>query len=364
APAEVPARTHDKKVLAFYYPWYGNPEGASKRWYHWNPKTKRHDSTHTPELGWYDSHDRKTVDTHIEWAKSAGIDAFIVSWWGPGSFCDRAMPGILDQCEELGFQASVYYEACKSTKQLGAELRGIIEKYGGRKGFLKVGGKPVIFIYGRVMGKYTPAQFAAVFKELPDAFFVADTLDARYLEAFDGLHTYNPATPDAAGLARRYRSACLPCRLRGGLFCATVYPGYDDTVIRTPGLRIDRKGGKFYKDVWNGAVASGADWILITSFNEWHEGSEIEPSVEHGETYLQMTKKYALEWKKDEPAEIAERIRMKAYMLRVRRWNWKGDKESLEVVDELEARFKKLMEEDKLAEAEEILDRAIEMLGD
>ena len=41
------------------------------------------------------------------------------------------------------------------------------------------------------------------------------------------------------------------------------------------------------------AVAANPDWILITSWNEWHEGSEIEPSVEYGDRSLKEVAKFA-----------------------------------------------------------------------
>ncbi len=39
------------------------------------------------------------------------------------------------------------------------------------------------------------------------------------------------------------------------------------------------------------------DWVLITTFNEWHEGSEIEPSVEYGSLFITLTNEYATQFK-------------------------------------------------------------------
>jgi hypothetical protein len=44
---------------------------------------------------------------------------------------------------------------------------------------------------------------------------------------------------------------------------------------------------------WQQAIAAHPTWILITSWNEWHEGTEIEPSTEFGETALLITQAYA-----------------------------------------------------------------------
>ena len=40
----------------------------------------------------------------------------------------------------------------------------------------------------------------------------------------------------------------------------------------------DRRGGEAYDHSWTGAFAAGADLVSITSYNEWHEGTQIEPA--------------------------------------------------------------------------------------
>jgi hypothetical protein len=77
-------------------------------------------------------------------------------------------------------------------------------------------------------------------------------------------------------------------------FIPTVIPGYNDRNLM--GLIrpiLERKGGKFYQDFWQ-IVKKYLDpnlkMALITSFNEWHEGTEIEPSKEYGTKYLELTK--------------------------------------------------------------------------
>lgn len=69
-------------------------------------------------------------------------------------------------------------------------------------------------------------------------------------------------------------------RNKGKVACVAAIPGYDDTTICKPGMRVPRQG--LYKLMWKQALEVKPDWVLICSFNEWHEGSEIEPSVELG----------------------------------------------------------------------------------
>ena len=56
------------------------------------------------------------------------------------------------------------------------------------------------------------------------------------------------------------------------------------------------EGGETYRVLWQEAVAASPDYVLITSWNEWHEGSEIEPSVEYGSVMLNDTAVVAREF--------------------------------------------------------------------
>ncbi len=44
----------------------------------------------------------------------------------------------------------------------------------------------------------------------------------------------------------------------------------------------ERRKGATYDSMWSNAIASGADEVTITSFNEWHEGTQIEPAAPPG----------------------------------------------------------------------------------
>jgi glycoprotein endo-alpha-1,2-mannosidase len=78
----------------------------------------------------------------------------------------------------------------------------------------------------------------------------------------------------------------------------TVIPGYDDRNVGRPPLRpiTDRWGGETYRVLWLEAVAPAPDYVLVTSWNEWHEASEIEPSVEYGSRILDATATFSREF--------------------------------------------------------------------
>ncbi|MCS7238918.1 MAG: glycoside hydrolase family 99-like domain-containing protein [Thermoguttaceae bacterium] len=306
-----------RMVLTFYYPWYGNPEkpGGSGRWSHWRDvdvaAKKIGSSTNYPLLGAYDSHDPNTIRQHCRWTVEAGIHGWIVSWWGHGDFSDQALEKILATVGPL-IRITVYYETVPNPKTPASATKDIVRllrKYGDHPRWLRVNGKPVVFVYGRAIGeigvKGWQEVVAAVRQEYPQGvFFQGDRFSAEAAQVFDGLHTYNTAGQLRGKSLEEVRAWCREtyprwvklAREAGKSVALTVIPGYDDTKIRKPGLAVDRFDGQSYGIQWEEAIAAQPDWVLITSFNEWHEGSEIEPSLEHGQKYLELTRQWATQF--------------------------------------------------------------------
>ncbi|MBU1050271.1 hypothetical protein KKG90_09650 [Candidatus Bipolaricaulota bacterium] len=296
-----------QKVLAFYYPWYGTPGGPSGEWVHWTPSQSNYAATHIPTAGYYDSLDTETIRRHIREAKSADIDGFVASWWGVHSFEDRAFALLLQIAEEEGFLVAPYYEAAQSPLQMVTDIGFILSRYGSSPAFLRVSGSPVVFFYVRVIGQFSLSQWGSTLALLDERghgiFAIADSLQPQYLSVFQGLHTYNPVGMSSEEVAEQYASASLAARIHGGLFAATVLPGYQEAAFRASSPVADRANGETYHSYWDIARDSTPHWILITSFNEWHEGSEIEPSVEFGTSYLVQTEEEASVWRSGGPVE-------------------------------------------------------------
>ena len=64
---------------------------------------------------------------------------------------------------------------------------------------------------------------------------------------------------------------------------AVVSPGFWHANEETP--RLERDPTRFRNDV-EAMKASGADWQLVTSWNEWGKGTSVEPAEQFGTTYL------------------------------------------------------------------------------
>ena len=84
---------------------------------------------------------------------------------------------------------------------------------------------------------------------------------------------------DAAALEGADFSVLCAAARRAGVGCVpAVAPGF--TAVRAGGGPFrSRDSGATYDSRWMGAIGAHPDAVAITSYNEWHEGTQIEPAV-------------------------------------------------------------------------------------
>jgi hypothetical protein len=249
----VPAEVGWPVRAAFYYPWY--------------PETENWATRYTPTLGKYDSSNPDVLATHVAQARYAGLDAFIASYWGPDTPTARRLPLLLDTAGRQGFHIAAYYEPESwPTPPSQAFLRQDFDslyQLSGHPAWLRVEGKPVLFVYN--VGREASCQAVKRLLAASQSRFYLN------LKVFEGYRDC-PAQPDSW---HQY----VPARGfdRQGSDAATVSPGFfkfNETVPRLP-RDLER-----FKAHLRRQVTSRARWQLITSFNEWGEGTAVEPSVQ------------------------------------------------------------------------------------
>ena len=312
-------------VHAFYYPWYGTPEidGAWRHWNHerlphWDPKVARRwprdrhvppediGSTYYPELGPYSSRDPAVIDAHMRQLVRAGVGVLAVSWYPPGSAdnegtpSDDLIPTLLDRAYAHGLWLTLHIEPYvnRTAASVAANLEYLSSMYGPHPGLYRHGPRrlPLVYVYDSYL--VSNAEWAAVLARHPrSARSIRDTPhDALVLgllcqekeraglasAGFDGLYTYFASRKFTYGSDwDHWRGLGEFCRAHGLLFVPSCGPGYDDTRVRpwngqnTQG----RRGGAYYAEALDAAVAARADIVTLTSFNEWHEGTQIETAT-------------------------------------------------------------------------------------
>lgn len=290
APASA-AQSPDRLVLAFYYTWFDENS--------WGPGR-------TPDVPQqpYVSRDPAVMGRQIDQAKGAGIDAFVVSWYGPqvaNNQTETNLRLLLDQAAARGFRIAVDVEVAgpffRGPGDVQAALATLLSTHARHPAYLQHGGKPVVFFWRQQ--RFSVATWGAI-RDAVDggrsSVWIEEGVDVTLLSVFDGHHlysvTWNPPA-DMAYTARKFAQRTRAAAARLGaekVYVATVMPGYDDrTTGRRSAFAVGREDGAYYERSWQAAIASEPDWIVITSFNEWPEGTYIEPSQAYGSQYLDLT---------------------------------------------------------------------------
>lgn len=257
------------RVAVFYYPWYGTPahDGVFQ---HWQQRGYRPPasiaSAFYPARGTYSSSDQEVVDAHMRQIAAAGVDQIVVSWWGRDSDEDRRLPALV-----------------LAARARGLDVAAHVEPYGGRTpasvaddvSYLRGLGIGDFYLYS---GQETPM---AEWKDLNDRLEpgVRTFLQTAYAGqaaagGFDGLYTYDVLVYHGGTLRR----VCELARKRGLLCAPSVGPGYDARRAVADARVKGRRNGATYDSMWRAAIAAQPDLVTITSFNEWHEGTQIEPA--------------------------------------------------------------------------------------
>lgn len=285
---------NERLVLAFYYAWFDKSTWSSG---------KISDQPAQP----YDSRDRATIQRHVAQAKAAGIDALVQSWYGPSggtnNMTESNFATLLGVAQASGLRAAVDFETTGpffgSADDVQGALAALLAGHAKQPAYLRVGGRPVVFFWRQQ--RFSVDQWAAIRQQVDPnrkSIWIAEGTDLAYLRVFDGIHLYSVAwSADPATVLVNFGARVRKAAQDAGGFrywVATAMPGYDDTRLgRAGGFARARANGDYYRATFSGAAKSGADWTVITSFNEWLEGTQIEPSVSYGDTYLNLTRELA-----------------------------------------------------------------------
>jgi branched-chain amino acid transport system substrate-binding protein len=291
-----------ERVAAFYYPWYGNPD-VDGTWFHWQDAGRdppfEVTSSFYPLLGPYSSNDPAVVAQHFAWLREAGVGVVITSWWGPGDRTDQVVPMLLEVADHYGlkvaFQIEPYDE--RSAASLVEHIRYIVDSYGGSPAFFRTPDpslwsqspepRGLFFLFDPSFQPGSPeggnsaywAEPLDVIHEGHLGLVVAGTSDVGWIQTghFDGL--YNYFTREADGQQAFAWAGELP---PGAWYVPSVSPGYQSREAGQSGATsMPRNGGATYDSQWDGALAQGVHpkLVTITSFNQWHDGTMIEPAT-------------------------------------------------------------------------------------
>lgn len=315
-----------KPVLlgTYYYPWWGQR--------HWT----RYTVSGQPLLGQYSSSDPKIAEQHIAWAQKYGIDFFVLSWFGPDSYLDSNIQNGFLKAKNIGqTKFAILYEPAqcltrkipidfsdpKIADKFEKDFEYLAKKYFSHPSYFKIQGRPVVAIYvTRVFSGDIQTAVKKVRTNLKklgfEIYLIGDEIwysgrDEKRALLWDGLTAYNLYHPtlekegvkNMADFSQKIKLVYedwqkflekkrveAPKILEEPIILEPppdlipgIIPQYDDFKLRRNPPLFSSGPDDFKKML---AVAKqtaspigprNQKIILITSWNEWHEGTSIEP---------------------------------------------------------------------------------------
>jgi Glycosyl hydrolase family 99 len=278
------AQADSVPVLAYYYLWF-------------TPSSWNRAKTDLPVLGPYSSDDPDVMRQQIKWAKSAGIDGFIVSWKNVSDWTPR-LKQLVEIAGEESFKLAINYESLDFYRnplpvdQVATDLNYFSQTYAQNPVF-DLFGKPVVIWAGT--WKYDRSEIAQVTAPLRNDLQILGsekqaTTYENIADLVDGDAYYwssvDPSTfPDYPGKLQKMADAV---HANGGMWIAPAAPGFDARLVGGS-KAVDRQDGAVYKTELTTAMSADPDAIGIISWNEFSENSHIEPSCAFDTTYLSIT---------------------------------------------------------------------------
>ncbi|WP_115868345.1 glycoside hydrolase family 71/99 protein [Marinoscillum furvescens] len=309
------------KTVIHYMGWYSDTHEGVDSMRHW-----KHGTANRPLLGHYNSHNKSVILCHMMWSWAAGIDAVVVNV--KDEYDRQTLLKVQEVIAELrlisgglfDLQSAISFDdqGFDLEPPLDTALRKITQfkmvNYKNNDAYLTYEGKPVIFSF-----------------DYPHKFLTAETLRASLDQVFGdrgALLVWN--TFGEGENTQDYVDAFYPWVQPGGPWEASglnwgadyldyfyqevdrfdisthrfvgggVWPGFDDrNNVSWGGNRlIARQGGGVYDSTWqyisNYSGTLPMAYVMVETWNDWNEGTEVEPSVEHGYQYILQTEKNIL----------------------------------------------------------------------
>ncbi|MGH7741519.1 MAG: endo-1,3-alpha-glucanase family glycosylhydrolase [Candidatus Eiseniibacteriota bacterium] len=311
-------------LMAHYMPWFqAKPYQATWGWHwtmnHYNPDLidglgRRNIASHYyPLIGPYDSRDPDVTEYHALLMKVAGIDGAIVDWNGYSSLYDYplgniATLGIFNALSAAGLRFAICYEDQSIAQQINNgritpaqavgqaqfDMQYIIDHWSNKPAYLTLDGKPVLLNFG-------------------PQYFYAEADWASILSVYSGGAQFYPLN-DRLGTVAAGAFPWPPMWLTGGgvltpemqnsyldnfhsiaaswpSFVSGAWPGFYD-IYQEAGVQpsygfLDARGGLTFSETTDRALAASPEIIQLVTWNDFGEGTNIEPTQEFGFQYLE-----------------------------------------------------------------------------
>lgn len=318
-----PAGSHRTLIGAQYYLWYGDGFGAA----HWNDSTTSGYVADRPMLGYYSSTKGQTITYHLELFEKMNLDYVILNLHvdenGANGLELVAIQHLFDIVGRRGSPVKFAIQIAPYVIEADGVVRvvNMIDAlFAGHPNYLRVQDRPALFwFWSSGYDRSRPILLAirntaASFCNIAMSLRLPTNDEAlRTFGVFAGFAPFSPLELSAAENWEKTWNAAYLAADRAGMSVrvATVSPGYDDSALNDPRRvsnpfrKIPRAAGATYERslAFARGLAPRPELVVISTFNELHENTHIEPTQDHGSLYVDMTARFIDEWRESEAAE-------------------------------------------------------------
>ena len=345
-PAAASVAKKELVVAAHYAPWYrgGGPDGS------WSfPMGNRSIRTaYKPLLGYYNNLNPAVLNQHITWAKKFGVNTFMIEWNGQDTYefyspLDISMQSFVQNPNFKEIDFFLVYSMISGLKRpndppftpvdlnkswvlnkLVSDFRYASRYYMKRGHYLKIHNRPVVYLWSVTLTKGSLKKAVKRLRNVIKAetgknpYIIADVVamytdpDPNMTKHFDAVMPYlmlevNGHPPQNYKLkdsldkvAERYRYFYYVCQDLETDFVPAVFPGFDavgapwcyegNNNLTTPTVK---RSTSSFRDLVTRAksfIDNNNNMLYVTSWSEWNEGTNIEPSEQFQYKYLNALK--------------------------------------------------------------------------
>lgn len=334
AQSTLPQVPPDITMGVYYYPWHADDfhrgDGYVRR--------ELQPYAHAPALGEYDDRRPEVISQHLAYSRRANVRVWMSSWWGPGSREDSTLLQAVLVHPELNtpsnnHRIAIMYEitgrglkasAGWSPANVYGDLEYLCQNYFDHPAYYRIQGRPVITVYltrrlqleGPLLQEVLQLMRTAARATCQEELYIIGDQQWQFPDETQDTTVYNPDTglnavtnydvygnigrtpyAEQDGIDRHIREAKawkeFTARF-GVALVPGVSPGYNDRGVRLQNdnraasrkLDANSEHGTFFAaqltEMRLLTDATADHFMLVNSFNEWHEDSQIEPVVGDG----------------------------------------------------------------------------------
>jgi hypothetical protein len=318
APVDVP-KTNAVLTWAHYMSWFDTREtSANSQWgIHWTMSTKNPDNIDStgkreiaswfyPLIGPYASSDPHVLEYHLLLMKYTGIDGVLIDWYGSSDRNDYASirtnaEALINALDRVGLNFAIAYEDRTITAAVTADpdydriagaqddMLYLEQNYFSKSSYITIDNKPLLLVFG-------PEEFHD-----PDEW--GEILSALTREpCFIILNgKSNQTSPHSSGEYIWVDNSSLDTKYAGmnafDVFIGGAYPGFKDFYKEGGwgtgmGWKIDHKNGETFQANLQKAKTAGVDFLQLITWNDFGEGTMIEPTFEFGYALLEHVQQF------------------------------------------------------------------------